>query len=206
LSIDPPQFGTGIGAELVGDAHPDLLVPLQGFGPPAAPVQCHQQAGPQRLAERMSDSQVGEPGDEFTVPPLIKIKVEAPFQRRQVLLGQPGCRRRLQPSGGHTREGVASPESEGSVEQHPLAVRVLFLPGPIQQPLEPERVHIVLIDVEQHPGRPGLDQLRTDRGPQPGQVGLQAAPDAVRRLVRPQPDGQPVDGNRLAGRHRQHDQ
>jgi hypothetical protein len=82
-----------------------------------------------------------------------------------------------------------------------------MLPWPargVQQPLEPDRVDLVRIDPQRVPAELGDDHRRPECGPQPGHVGLRAAPYVGRLVLSPDRLGQPGDRDELAGRQREY--
>lgn len=60
--MQPLQFGTGVGAEVLGEPVPDRGVVVQGVRGPAGCVQSAQVRRRQRLRQRMLTDQLAEPG------------------------------------------------------------------------------------------------------------------------------------------------
>jgi hypothetical protein len=104
VGVDPLQLRAGVGAELLGEADPDRLVPLQRLGRPAGPLQNHQQAHPQRLPQREALGQLAQLGHQVDPGPAGQIQVDAPLQAGQVSLLQPRGLRMFQPVRSHPLE------------------------------------------------------------------------------------------------------
>ena len=167
------QLGPRVNAELVGESPADRLVRGQRLRLPSGRGQRpHQQSG-DLLIERVMGDQHLERSD---VP-----------ARRIVghLARQPGDRRvklhPLQPLGVRGGELARVGQRGPPPQPHRL------LQAPLgQQPLEPERVHVIRLDRQPVPGRRLLNRLRsTERPPGPGHQRLQRVGQVRGGLVPP---------------------
>ena len=197
--MDPLELRAGVGAELLGEADPDRLVPLQRLGGPAGPLQGHQQAHPQRLPQRMAPGQLAELGRRVELGPIGQVQVDAPLQRRQVALLEPWGLRLLQPVRPHAVERGTVPQAQRVDQPAAPGRRIGRGRGQVQQPDEPQRVHPLRLDLQRVPAAAGGDQLGAEQAPEASHVALHVGAGVHGEVLAPHRGRQPLHRHRLAG-------
>ena len=195
--MGPGQFDPRIDAQGLGQFAPGVRVDLQRLGLPAAAVQGQHQLGAQPLTQREFGHQFPQLRDEFAVPAERQAGRRPVLQRRKPQLLQPGRLRGGERRLPHVGERRPAPQSQRLPQQpgRPF-VRTGRQRRPAGgcEPGEPVRVDLVGIDREPVPGRVVLDVL-AQRGPQPGDLGLEGVRHPRRRMRTVEPVGEPPDGN-----------
>ena len=203
------EFGTWIDAELVGQDAPHDLVGGQGVGLPAGAVQAQHQLGVELLLQRVVRDQLAQFRHDLTVPPHMQIGVDPRRQRMQPLVGKVGNLTVAQDLGGHVRERFPAPPPERLAQQ---AGRLGPGPGlrgrmaPGGQRAELADIQPGVVDPDQVPGRPGLDQAGAggaQRRAQPLNRAVQCAPRPRRCLALPQRPGEGVQADHAPGAQQQ---
>jgi hypothetical protein len=206
VGVDPLQLRAGVGAELLGEADPDRLVPLQRLGRPAGPLQNHQQAHPQRLPQREALGQLAQLGHQVDPGPAGQIQVDAPLQAGQVSLLQPRGLRMFQPVRSHPLERGAPPQPQRRDQPVALGRPVGRGRGQVQEAVEAQRVHLVRLDRQRVPAAAGGDQLGAEQATEASHIALHVCPGVDRQVLAPYRGRQPIHRHRLARRQRQHRQ
>ncbi len=138
LLVQQPQGGPRIGAELVGQPHPHLVVPQQRVGLASRPVQRQHQLPGQPFVPRQQGRHRLQLGQHLRVPPLLQHQVVAVQQSRH-----PACLQRGphtgQPRSVQSGERLAAPQPQRLGEQHNRPFRLR--PRPLHQVVEPVQVH-----------------------------------------------------------------
>src|SRR5690349_11931319 len=99
--MDLPQLRPGIRAQFAGNAHPYRLVAAEPSVPPATPVKHDPPPCPQWLARWMLGCVLAQFRRQLLTTALGYVEVDAPLQRRVVLLEQTRGHRLLQPCRRH---------------------------------------------------------------------------------------------------------
>ena len=186
------QRRAGVGAELVGQPHPDLLVAPQRLGLPAAAVQREEQLAGDPLVERVLVTERRELGQDARVLPAAEPDVDEvelggqPLELR--LAAQAHRPRRVEP-----REQGAAPAGQRLGQQRRRG-RVVGAARTGGEAAEPVQVDRVLVDPDGVPAGPAVDLAR-QRRTEPGQITLQRLRGPQRRVVAPNPNGELVGRN-----------
>ncbi|OLB65274.1 MAG: hypothetical protein AUI10_07500 [Actinobacteria bacterium 13_2_20CM_2_72_6] len=204
IGVYPLELPAGVHAELLGDPAADRLVEAQRLRLPAAALEHHEPAYPQRLAQRVPRGQLAQLRQQVQVAAGGDVEVDPPFDADQVPLDQPGRFVLVEPPGPDPLERRAPPGREGRHESRPLHRPVRFGQRGVQQAREPQRVDVVGIDGQRVAGGSGTDQLGAEDPPQSRDVDLHRAPRFGRELVAPDRGDQAVDRHGAPARHRQH--
>ena len=188
-ALEPLQSGPRFQAELADQDLAGRPVGAERFGLPPAAVQGEHQLPVQALAQRVHRDQRLELADDVGVTAQRQVGLDPVFGRAEPEL--------LQPPGLHLRERLAAEVAEGGAapelkrraqargSRSRLVRRELAAALP-DQPLEPVRVELAVVDLQAVRTRPGQQHGRAESLAEPGDVHLKAALRARRRLIAPQ--------------------
>ncbi|GAA3432847.1 hypothetical protein GCM10018954_024500 [Kutzneria kofuensis] len=183
-----PQLRPGIGAEILGQPRPYGLVPAQRLGLPAGPVQGQHQLPGGAFVERV----LGGPGQQLRHERGVLAEAQPQVGVVQLggepLAGQPAPLLDG-PVGVQPGQRLAPPQREGPLEHR----GIVGAPGLGDQ--ASEQVHVDgqrILDEQRVAARPPHDRHAVDAA-QPGQVAVQGAGGALRRVLAPHPVHQLVD-------------
>ena len=165
-ALEPLQGGPGFQAELADHHLAGRPVGAERFGLPSAAVQREHQLPVQALAQRVHRDQCLELADDVGVAAEGQVGLDPVFDRAEPEL--------LQPPGLHLRERLAAEVAEGGAAPEPKRraqargrrsrlVRRELAPALPDQPLEPARVQLAVVD---HAGstHPAGSAARASRG------------------------------------------
>ena len=201
--LEVSERRAGFDAELVAQDAPRPLVRAQRVGLPARAVEREHQLAPSPLPQRLRRDGLLEIGYELAGLPQCEQRVEAVFDHVAAQLLE--CARRVRAALDlfETLVGSAAPRRQRVVERGDRGTRV----APLEQRAargrgvgEPERIEVGAVDRE-HIGAPLRDQptvtarTRAERATQAGDVGVDGARRAARRVLRPHRVDQGVDGD-----------
>ncbi|OMI36250.1 hypothetical protein SPAR_27166 [Streptomyces sparsogenes DSM 40356] len=204
--MEPAQRGAGVGAQLVGQPPPDVLVPIQRVRDPPAAVQGGDELAHHPLVQRMPLRPSGQLGQQLGV-----VAVAQPDVGEAQLGGEPllvhGGAQRVEPGGVHGGEGVPAPQPEGLLQERGGVLVPLRGAGLGHQVAEAVQVHRRGIGAEQvSAGLPGDAHLLGGgrQGPaQPGDAAVQRVQGALRWPVGPHPVDQLLRRHHPVGVHQQ---
>jgi hypothetical protein len=168
---------------------PRALVGLQRLRPAAGPVERQHQLRVQALAGRVLGHQALELGDEFAGAAGLELRLEPELDRRQALLFE--LEHELADAGLAVEVGerAAAPERERLPQPLGRAACVLArqrLSGVGHELAEACEVDLLGAGAEQVGARAGLDPIRPQRPPQPGDVHLHRVPRGDGRRLGPE--------------------
>ena len=158
---------------------------------------------PHALAERVRGGERLELADDVAVPPELQLGRDLLLDGLQAQLLEPGDVASERGLAGQVGQGRPSPQAERLGERDLGRPR---LQGAVtrlaKQPLEPDRVHLVGVGVEEVPGGPALDRVGPQRGPQARDVDLERRLGILGELLPPDGVDQLLGRNDLVrGQH-----
>jgi hypothetical protein len=144
--VKPAQVGSRLGADLLHQHRARGPVGLQRLGLPTGAVQGKHAQPVQPLAQRVLGNERVEPAVHLTVAARLEIALERELERGEAKLLEPPClghRERLVHEVGERR---SAPERERPVRGLTGAAVVVASRGLGEEPLEPGRVHRVVVE------------------------------------------------------------
>ena len=193
------QLRAGVGAELVGQPRPHLLVGLQRLGGTSSGVQRVQHHHPQGLAQRVVTDHPAHVGDRLRRPACGDVELGAALQRGEIAVDQPWSGAFGQRLPGRLVERLGAPQLDGLLEPR-VGIRSLRR---VEQVDEGQRVHRGAGQVEDVATGGAAYDLLAEHATQPPDVGVQAAARVVGELLAPDTIGENISGDWRAGVHGQ---
>jgi hypothetical protein len=204
LQLESLQRRPRVDAELLDQRPAPALVHVQRVGLPATAVEREHQLAAQALAEHVLGDQRLELRHKLALAAERQVRVDAVLERREPQLLQPrdlALRVRLAAELG---ERLAVPERERVAQERRPLGRIVVLPRPGDQRLEPRGVDLVRRDVQQITGRARPDPLGADQLAQARDMPVQRGLRRARRLLAPQRLDQLRAGHDLRPAQEQH--
>ncbi len=195
------DLGGRVDAELSPQPRPQLLIGAQRLGLATSAIQGEHELGGEPFPQRMLPGQALELRHQLAVAPSCEIRLDTSLDGFETQLVEPADLCLGERLVGELLVGPSPPQLQGAAQGRRRRLRVLAqqCAPVVDQVLEPNRVDLLPVDVEDVPGRSGANDgplrpglpIRLQRRPQVGDVHPQCVL-TIRGLVTPQLVEEPI--------------